>query len=91
MAKICVHLFVSGKVQGVYFRDSTKKIADELGISGWVSNLADGRVEAVFEGEESAINKAIEFVRQGPRRAKVRDVQIKFLEYSDKHSGFLIK
>ena len=71
-----VRVVVSGRVQGVWFRESTRQRALELGVTGWVRNLADGRVEALFEGNASSVRAAIEFVREGPPLARVRDVQI---------------
>jgi len=72
-----VHVFISGRVQGVWFRASTKKVAEELGLKGWVRNLPDGRVEAVFEGDPKAITKALEWCHQGPPGAVVTAVEIK--------------
>lgn len=59
------HVFVSGKVQGVFYRDSTKKEADKRGVAGWVRNLKDGRVEAVFEGPDRAIEEMVAWCRVG--------------------------
>ncbi len=74
MAKIRSHVYVTGKVQGVFFRQNTKRQAQKEGVTGWVKNLDDGRVEAVFEGEESAVKALVEFCRKGPRGAEVVDV-----------------
>jgi acylphosphatase len=70
------HVWISGRVQGVWFRESTRRLALELGVSGWVRNLPDGRVEAVFEGEEGHVARLVEFVRQGPPRARVAGVEV---------------
>jgi len=70
-----VHVFVSGRVQGVWFRESTRKMATQLGVAGWVRNLPDGRVEAVFEGPPEAVRDAVEFVHVGPPRAMVDRVE----------------
>lgn len=67
---------VKGDVQGVFFRDSTRSRAESRGVAGWVANRPDGSVEAVFEGDEDAVDSMIEFARQGPRSAEVRDVQV---------------
>jgi acylphosphatase len=71
------HVWVSGRVQGVWFRESTRRVADELGLCGWVRNLPDGRVEAVFEGEGAAVARVLEFVRGGPARAQVTGVEVR--------------
>jgi len=69
------HVLVVGRVQGVWFRDTTHDIALRLGVCGWIRNLADGRVEAVFEGQPTAVDEALHFVTLGPSRASVEDVQ----------------
>jgi len=61
-----VHVFVTGRVQGVFFRAETKSKADSLNLTGWVRNLPDGRVETVFEGEKERVDTMIEWCRQGP-------------------------
>ena len=60
----CVHLIVSGRVQGVFFRDNTRKKAIELGLNGYAKNLPDGNVEIVAEGSEDRINELIEFIKR---------------------------
>lgn len=70
------HVFVSGKVQGVYFRDTTRKTAAEHGVTGWVRNLPDGRVEAVFEGDEEAVEAMVDFCHEGSPAARVDDVEV---------------
>jgi len=69
-----LHVWVSGRVQGVFFRDSTRQRALELGLGGWVRNLPDGRVEALFCGPRAACDQALAFVRTGPPSARVDDV-----------------
>ncbi len=69
-----VHLIVSGRVQGVFFRARTKAMAESLDLKGWVRNLSDGSVEAVFEGSGPAVNEAVEWCRKGPSRAVVTNV-----------------
>jgi len=73
---IRAHVFVTGRVQDVWFRDSTRRRAEELGVGGWVRNLPDGRVEALFEGDASIVERAIDFVREGPKHARVDDVEV---------------
>jgi acylphosphatase len=70
------HVFVSGKVQGVFFRDTTVKNANERGVTGWVRNLPDGRVEAVFEGDEDDVQAMVDFVHEGPPAASVDDLEV---------------
>jgi acylphosphatase len=67
---------VSGRVQGVFFRAKTQDVAVDLGLSGTVANLPDGRVEAVFQGPSHAVDQAIAFCRKGPPRAKVDAVEV---------------
>jgi acylphosphatase len=69
-----VHVRVKGRVQGVFFRDTTRQVAEDLGLAGWVRNLPDGGVEAVFEGDRRLCEKALDFVRRGPRAARVDHV-----------------
>ena len=71
MATVRVRVIVDGRVQGVFFRDSTRREALALGVTGWVRNLSDGRVEAVFEGEPEAVADAVAWSRRGPDRAVV--------------------
>lgn len=70
------HVFVSGRVQGVWFRAWTEQQAKELGLSGWVRNLADGRVEAVIAGHPPALSSMLKRLHQGPPAAKVEGVEV---------------
>ena len=74
------HVFVSGTVQGVYYRANTREKARERGVDGWVRNLDDGRVEAVFEGSEDAVESMIEWCHEGSPAAAVDGVDV---EYED--------
>jgi acylphosphatase len=74
---IRVHVFVEGRVQGVWFRDSTWQQATRLGVSGWARNLPDGRVEAVYEGPRDAVEALLTWTRIGPERAVVTAVAIR--------------
>ena len=67
---------VHGRVQGVFFRDSTEREARSRGVAGWVRNRDDGTVEAVFEGEPGAVDALVDFARSGPSRAEVRRVDV---------------
>ncbi len=75
MATARVHLFVSGLVQGVFFRQSTVDEARRLGVAGWVRNLPDGRVEVEAEGERAAVEALVGFCRRGPPAAEVERVE----------------
>ncbi|MGW7362321.1 acylphosphatase [Streptomyces sp. NPDC054841] len=70
-------VIVSGLVQGVFYRDTCMRVALEYGVSGWVRNLADGDVEAVFEGETDAVETLVRWARQGPPTAKVSGVEVR--------------
>jgi acylphosphatase len=76
-AVVRYRVFVSGRVQGVFFRDACRQIAEEHGVSGWVRNLPDGRVEAVFEGTQDDVQKLVDWTRHGPRRAAVAGVWVR--------------
>ncbi|MBI1935598.1 acylphosphatase [Candidatus Woesearchaeota archaeon] len=76
----CTHITVFGKVQGVFFRDSTRRKATALGLKGYAENLADGNVEVVAEGSEEKIKELISFIKQGPGVSRVTGVQIKHRE-----------
>jgi len=69
------HVVVHGRVQGVFFRDSTQRRASQLGVAGWVCNRSDGAVEAVFEGGADAVSSMVDWARQGPRGADVERVE----------------
>ena len=72
----CVHLIVSGRVQGVFFRANTSKKANEMGLKGYVKNMPDGNVEVVAQGSEEKLGEFIDFLRKGPGIAKVTDIQM---------------
>jgi acylphosphatase len=90
MVKIRAHVYVTGRVQGVFFRQNTKRQASSRGVFGWVRNLEDGRVEAVFEGEEDAVRAVVEFCRVGPKAAQVLDVAVAWEPFSGEFQGFNI-
>ena len=71
-----IRLFVTGKVQGVFFRQALKVMAKKNNVFGWVKNLKDGRVEAVLEGDEEKVNRIVEWAHGGPANAIVEDVEI---------------
>lgn len=67
---------ITGRVQGVFFRESTRQLAERLKLGGWVRNLSDGTVEAVFEGPAAAVAQAVAWTRHGPPGASVDEVQV---------------
>jgi len=89
--KVRAHLIVSGAVQGVNFRNHTRLQALENKVTGWVRNLPDGRVEAVFEGEKENVEKIIEFCRRGPPNAYVGDLKIKWEDFKGETDRFEIR
>jgi acylphosphatase len=69
-------VIVHGRVQGVFFRDTVRRRADELGVSGWAANRPDGTLEAAFEGEPEAVEALVDFSRRGPSRAEVERLEV---------------
>jgi acylphosphatase len=88
--RIRARVFVSGRVQGVYYRANTRESARKRGVDGWVRNLEDGRVEAVFEGPPDAVESMIEWCHTGSPAADVRDVDATF-EDPTGESGFTVR
>ena len=84
------HVFVSGRVQGVFFRQNTKRQAQSQAVKGWVRNLDDGRVEATFEGEESAVKALVDFCRKGPKGASVTNITVNWEPFQDEFKTFCI-
>ncbi|MFC7165541.1 acylphosphatase [Halospeciosus flavus] len=78
--RVRAHVFVSGTVQGVYYRANTRDAARERGVDGWVRNLDDGRVEAVFEGPAAAVESMVEWCHTGSPAADVADVTVEYEE-----------
>ena len=76
----CIHLIVSGTVQGVFFRANVRNKALELGLNGYAKNLDNGNVEIVAQGNEDKLKELIEFIKKGPGIAKVENIQIKHKE-----------
>jgi len=90
MGRICLHGFVSGRVQGVYYRQSTEQQAERLGIDGWVRNLADGRVEVLLEGEEEAVRELERWLHEGPADADVSAVDVQEVP-AQGITGFIVR
>ena len=85
------HVFVSGMVQGVFFRAFTKENAEKLGLTGFARNLSDGRVEAVIEGEEDKIKELLEILRKGPPGSSVSNIDVKWEEARNEFQRFGIR
>ena len=85
------HVRVSGQVQGVFFRDSTRKKAEELGLAGWVRNLPDGQVEAVFEGPSREVREMVRWCEEGPQHASVENVDKDFESAGGDLEGFEVR
>jgi acylphosphatase len=71
-----VHLLITGRVQGVFFRETSRKVAEKLNIKGWIKNTADERVEAMITGEENDVNDFIKWCKIGPQNARVKEVMV---------------
>jgi len=89
--KTRAHVLVNGDVQGVFFRQETKRQAEAHRVYGWVRNRDDGKVEAVFEGEEQSVKALIEFCKRGPQRAMVTNVDVNLATYMGEFKDFKIK
>ncbi|MFC7115011.1 acylphosphatase [Natronoarchaeum sp. GCM10025703] len=90
MTRTRAHVFVSGRVQGVFYRATTKETAESNAVDGWVRNLDDGRVEAVSEGPEEAIEEMVEWCHTGSPAATVEDVDVEY-EEPQGEDGFRIR
>lgn len=88
--KVRAHLYISGKVQGVFYRSTTYEEATLRGLSGWVRNTRDGGVEAVFEGEKTAVDEMIKWCYSGPPLAVVKDIKVQW-ERPKGERGFHIR
>jgi len=89
--KVRAHVFIKGRVQGVLFRYATRDEANLRGVKGWVRNLSDGRVEAVFEGDKNKVDELIEFCHHGPPAAKVSAVEVRWEDYTGEFRDFHIR
>jgi len=88
--KVRAHVFFGGRVQGVFFRANTQRCAESLHLTGWVRNTSDGRVEAVFEGEEKAVDDAIEWCASRQPYAKVTSKEVQKTSATDEFDMFSI-
>ncbi|MBD1400153.1 acylphosphatase [Pelovirga terrestris] len=91
MTSISAKVRISGRVQGVWFRQSTREQAAELGVTGWCRNCPDGSVEAVFQGDEKIVNAIIDWCHQGPKLAQVEHVHIEWLDSGGVFNSFEIR
>ena len=82
---------VSGQVQGVFFRDSTRQKAEELGLAGWVRNMPNGQVEALFEGPPEKVEEIVSWCKEGPQRASVENVDTDFESAGGDLEGFEVR
>ncbi|MFN2166037.1 MAG: acylphosphatase [Anaerolineae bacterium] len=85
------HVYVSGHVQGVFYRDQTQRQANARGVAGWVRNLPDGRVEAVFEGESDAVQHMVDWCWRGPPNAYVTNVEVRNEVPTGQLGGFSVR
>lgn len=85
------HVYFSGKVQGVFFRANTRDKAREKGVKGWVKNLRDGRVEAVFEGPKEKVNEVIRWCKNDQPHARVGDVEVSKEKPTGEFDSFFVK
>ena len=86
-----VFVRVSGRVQGVWFRASTKQKAEQLGVTGWIRNTSDGCIEAIFEGNKNMVKEMVDWCNHGPPHAKVENIEIKNQPVTNAFDGFAIK
>lgn len=89
--QVRAHIFISGRVQGVFFRSVTKHQAKLHDVKGWVRNLPDGRVEAILEGEKEAVQTVIEFCKHGPQGSAVSNVDLFWEKSTGEFTEFRIK
>ena len=91
MAKVRAAVRISGRVQGVWFRQSTKQTAEKFDITGWVRNNPDRSVEAVFEGEQGVVQAVLDWCQHGPDMARVDDLQVDWQTATDEFSDFRVR
>ena len=86
--KVRAHVIISGRVQGVFFRMNTARAASRIGVFGWVKNRRDGKVEAVFEGDEDKVNAMLEWCNTGDAPAMVSNVELNWEEFKGEYNTF---
>jgi acylphosphatase len=90
MEKLRAHLIIEGQVQGVLFRHHTQRKALQLGLTGWVKNLPDGSVEAVFEGDKTRVERMVQWCHRGPSEAHVTHVSVTWQDPQETFDRFTI-
>jgi acylphosphatase len=91
MEKARARLLIDGRVQGVFYRAFTRDLAHGLGLDGWVRNLRNGRVEALFEGDKGIVQKAIQACYSGPPGARVSNIEVQWEPFTGEEKGFSVK
>ncbi len=91
MSLVRAHVYISGRVQGVFFRAYTRDKAREVGLKGWVKNLIDGRVEAVFEGEEKNVEEMLRWCREGSPHSRVSEVEVHEEPFNGEFMSFEVR
>jgi len=91
MTTVNARVLISGRVQGVWFRQSTKDKAAELGVTGWCRNCSDGSVEAIFEGGKEIVQSIIDWCHQGPKLARVDRIEVEWLDAVAGFSSFEVR
>ena len=91
MSDVRAHVLVSGHVHGVFFRGQTQRRANTLAVAGWVRNLPNGQVEAVFEGDETKVRDMVAWCRQGPPNALVTRVDVRYEPYTGAFLSFSVR
>lgn len=91
MVKARAHVFVEGMVQGVFFRSHVSDQAERSDVTGWVRNLKDGRVEAIFEGEKEDVRMVVDWCRMGPPGTRVTNLKVDWQNYRDEFDSFEIR
>lgn len=86
-----IHLTISGKVQGVFFRHNTHKVGHKLGLTGFVRNLPNGNVEIIAEGDEEKLEQLIQYCKIGPRWANVENVEVKYEDSKNEFDSFSVR
>ncbi|MDX1707034.1 MAG: acylphosphatase [Desulfobacterales bacterium] len=86
--QVRAHVFISGRVQGVFFRVETQRAAEKFGVLGWVRNRPDGTVEAVFEGKQPDVDAVLQWCHEGPNLAVVENVDLKWQDFTGEYKRF---